>query len=109
MNAAHAISERYVDPSEMGVITIKTSQVNDQVEISVSDTGCGIAAENLDKIFEPFYTTKAVGRGTGQGLAIVRGVVVNKLHGAISVQSKLNEGTTFTLRLPIDQVKEKAA
>ena len=109
VNAAHAISERYVDPSEMGVITIKTSQVNDQVEISVSDTGCGIAAENLDKIFEPFYTTKAVGRGTGQGLAIVRGVVVNKLHGAISVQSKLNEGTTFTLRLPIDQVKEKAA
>lgn len=71
------------------------------IKIAISDTGIGIAEENLPKLFTPFYTTKAVGKGTGLGLAITYGII--KMHrGSISVKSKLNQGTTFTISLPID-------
>lgn len=69
------------------------------VRIIFSDTGCGIPAEHLEKIFEPFYTTKA--RGTGLGLAITR-QIVEMHHGAISIDSKSGQGTTVTVVLPID-------
>jgi len=64
----------------------------------VSDTGCGIAAENLGRVFQPFYTTKAQGEGTGLGLAIVERIV-RQIQGAIDVSSRPRFGTTFTLRL----------
>jgi signal transduction histidine kinase len=70
------------------------------VEVILSDTGHGIPAENLSKIFMPFFTTKKVGKGTGLGLAIAYGII--KMHrGAIEVTSKVGEGTTFTVKLPV--------
>jgi signal transduction histidine kinase len=65
---------------------------------SISDIGCGIAPEDLGRIFEPFYTTKPPGEGTGLGLAIVERIV-RQLQGAIEVSSRPGAGTTFTLRL----------
>jgi PAS domain S-box-containing protein len=72
----------------------------DYVEIKVSDTGAGIAPEIMDSIFEPYFTTKELGKGTGMGLAMVQGVI-DSYSGKISVESQLGKGTTFTIYLPI--------
>lgn len=70
------------------------------IEIAVKDTGIGIPAENVDKIFEPFFSTKEVGKGTGLGLSICYGIIA--AHGGrIEVESKINEGTTFRVILPV--------
>jgi signal transduction histidine kinase len=71
-----------------------------RVRIEISDTGRGIAPEDISKVFEPYYSTKET--GTGLGLAIVR-KAVDEHHGTISVKSKLGEGTTFTITLPTNQ------
>ena len=106
-NAAESISEK-------GVVTIRTQSIYldkpirgyDEIEegdytvLAVSDTGMGILAEHREKIFEPFYTKKTMGRsGTGLGLAIVWGTVKDH-NGYIDVQTKVGEGTTFTLYFP---------
>jgi signal transduction histidine kinase len=73
------------------------------VEIAVSDSGHGIAEENLKKIFEPFFTTKEIGKGTGLGLSVSYGIV--KEHGGeISVESEVGKGTTFTIVLPVQKM-----
>ncbi|MBF5095683.1 PAS domain S-box protein [Azospirillum sp. INR13] len=72
------------------------------VSIDVIDTGCGIARENLQRIFEPFYTTKEVGSGTGLGLSTVYGIV-RQTGGFVLVDSAVGEGTTFTILLPHHQ------
>jgi signal transduction histidine kinase len=72
---------------------------SDKICIAISDNGCGMPEGNLPKIFEPFFTTKDGDKGTGLGLAITYGLV-KKLHGDITVKSRLNEGTTFTITLP---------
>jgi two-component system NtrC family sensor kinase len=83
-----------------GTITLATRPLNGQVEIKVSDTGCGIPEGNLGKLFTPFFTTKALGKGTGLGLSIVYGII--KMHrGQIAVQSQVGRGTTFTVTLPV--------
>ncbi len=69
------------------------------IETAISDTGCGIPEENLDKIFEPFFSTKGQ-KGTGLGLAVIWGIMDNH-EGNIKVKSTLGEGTTFTLHLPV--------
>ena len=105
VNAAHAISEaREQSPEVMGKITIRSRVVGDHVEVTVSDTGTGIPQSIRDRIFDPYFTTKAVGKGTGQGLAIVRNVVVNKHGGTIALISEVGLGTTFIIQLPL-QVK----
>jgi PAS domain S-box-containing protein len=101
VNAAHAIEDANKSSGKKGRITIATRRDGDFVEISVDDTGCGISKENLDRIFDPFFTTKKVGKGTGQGLAIVRRVVVDRHGGAIDVQSEVGKGTRFVVRLPV--------
>ncbi|MBN2711785.1 MAG: cache domain-containing protein [Planctomycetes bacterium] len=72
------------------------------IELCVEDTGLGISREDLHKIFEPFYTTKDVGQGTGLGLAAVYGTVKDH-HGAIVVESELNHGTQFHIYLPVSK------
>ena len=85
---------------EGGTLLIKTEAGPERtVKISFSDTGCGIPQESLEKIFEPFYTTKA--RGTGLGLAITR-QIIEMHHGDITIESAANKGTTVTVILPID-------
>ncbi len=73
------------------------------VEISVGDTGLGIAPEVMDKIFDPFFTTKEVGKGTGMGLAIIHGIA-KKSGGFVSCKSFLGEGTTFYVYFPVQAV-----
>jgi CheY-like chemotaxis protein len=73
------------------------------VEISVRDTGSGIAQEHLSRVFEPFFTTKPVGQGTGLGLAAVYGTVVEH-GGAVTVYSSVGRGTVFHLYLPLCDV-----
>jgi two-component system NtrC family sensor kinase len=71
------------------------------VEFAVIDTGCGIPEKNLRRIFDPFFTSKAVGQGTGLGLSVSHGIV--QAHGGlIEVDSKVGEGSTFRVFLPIN-------
>jgi len=102
VNAAHAIEEVRVADGPKGKITITTRRDGEFIELTVTDTGCGIPEENVARIFDPFFTTKKVGRGTGQGLAIVRRVVIDRHGGSLDVQSKVGEGTRFRVRLPIE-------
>jgi PAS domain S-box-containing protein len=100
VNAAHAIHDAGKDVSS-GEIKISTALDGDEAVIKISDNGCGVPVENLGKLYDPFFTTKEVGRGTGQGLAITHSILVDKHGGDISVQSTVGFGTEFTLRLPI--------
>ena len=83
-----------------GRVTLTARAQGDDVFVSVADTGHGIAADDLKRIFEPFYTTKGRGKGTGLGLAICR-QLTTALGGAISVESEPGKGSIFTLRLPL--------
>ena len=95
VNASHAIEER-------GVVSIRTGLGEEEVWVEIADSGKGIAPENLSRIFDPFYTTKPVGQGTGLGLSLSYGIV-EKHHGRIEVTSELGKGTTFRVWLPIHQ------
>jgi PAS domain S-box-containing protein len=83
-----------------GVLTTTLDSDEDQVWVRISDTGNGISPQDLDKIFDPFYTTAAVGQGTGLGLSISYSIIKQHL-GAIEVDSSVGAGATFTVRLPI--------
>lgn len=95
INAGQAIAGR-------GVIVLASGVEDDEVWISVGDSGCGIPEEALQRIFDPFYTTKPIGRGTGLGLAICYSIVA-KHHGRIEVSSTVGSGSTFRVVLPIVQ------
>lgn len=84
---------------EGGCLTLRARNEDGHVLVEVSDTGVGIAPENLTKIFDPFFTTKEVGRGTGLGLAVCYGIVTEH-GGRLDVQSTVGVGTTFTISLP---------
>jgi PAS domain S-box-containing protein len=91
-----------------GRIVLTTALENDEVIIKVADNGEGIAPENLNKIYDPFFTTKGVGSGTGLGLTVSYGIV-QEHAGSIEVQSEVGEGTTFRLVLPRLQRKNQRA
>ncbi len=102
VNAAHAIeSGRAANCEDKGVIRIATRALDAEVEVTVSDTGCGIPDEIKTRIFDPFFTTKEVGKGTGQGLAMAYRTIVEQHRGFLGVDSTPGTGTTFTIRLPI--------
>ncbi len=101
VNAAQAIGEaRQHGSKDRGTITVITRRTGDQIEIEVKDTGPGIPESIRPRIFEPFFTTKRPGLGTGQGLAIVRALVMERLEGALTFESELGHGTSFVVRLP---------
>ena len=99
VNAAHAIEDSGKPPP--GTIIVETALCEDWAEIRVSDSGTGISDEIAQHIFDHFFTTKDVGKGTGQGLAICYDVVVNKHGGQILVGGKPGEGAIFTVRIPV--------
>jgi PAS domain S-box-containing protein len=102
VNAAHAIGDVVANhPETKGIIALRTRRVGENVEIRVTDTGAGIPESIRPRIFEPFFTTKQVGKGTGQGLAVVYSSIVKKHGGAVHFESVVNKGTTFVLTLPI--------
>jgi PAS domain S-box-containing protein len=98
INAAHAIESA---DRGRGRIHITTRLHEDHVVIEVADTGTGVPAEIADKLFDPFFTTKDVGAGTGQGLALVRTLVVDRHGGEVDFTSEPGAGTTFRVRLPV--------
>jgi len=81
-----------------GRLTLRSSAVDGEVRIDVQDTGCGISKENMSKLFTPFFTTKAKGKGVGLGLAVVHGII-ERHKGRIKVQSEVGKGTTFSVYL----------
>lgn len=89
-----------------GVLRIKSWHQADDVFISVSDNGKGIPPENLTRIFDPFFTTKPVGEGTGLGLAITH-QIIQQHGGDIRVDSRVGEGTSFYIRLPLSLASTK--
>ncbi|MDB4335172.1 ATP-binding protein, partial [bacterium] len=92
-NAAQAIEDK-------GVITINTSVDKDYLVTTITDNGCGVSEENIQKITDPFFTTKAPGEGTGLGMSIVYSIL--KQHkGSIEYLSKIGQGTTVFINLPI--------
>jgi PAS domain S-box-containing protein len=102
INGAHAISDAAGNGgNEKGLISVSTRHDGNWAEIRIGDTGTGISEENRSKIFTPFFTTKEVGKGTGQGLAISRSVVVDKHNGTIDFETEPGKGTIFIVRLPL--------
>ena len=82
------------------VVTVSTAKVSDHIEIKVADNGNGIPAEVLDKIFQPFFTTKPTGQGTGLGLSLSYDIV--KAHGGeLRVNNQESSGSVFTLKIPV--------
>ena len=100
VNAYQAIEAAIGDDGEVGVIRIRTDVVDGGIAVRISDTGIGISPEDQQRIFDPFFSTKEVGAGTGLGLSTSYGFV--KRHGGrMSVQSEVGRGSTFEVWLPL--------
>jgi signal transduction histidine kinase len=103
INALHAMGDDGTLRVRTSVVPVSKGSAEDyreMIEVSVSDTGHGIAPEDLDKIFNPFFTTKEAGQGTGLGLTVVHGII-EEHGGHIRVESEVKRGTTFRVHLPI--------
>jgi signal transduction histidine kinase/ligand-binding sensor domain-containing protein len=101
VNACQAIKTRYPDATGQGRLLISSSTEAGELVLAFRDNGCGIAPDQLSRIFEPFYTTKEVGEGTGLGLSTSFGIVAQH-GGRIAVVSTPNSGSTFTIYLPLN-------
>ena len=102
VNAAHAIAAaNKANPDKMGTIRISTRREGDWAKIRISDTGTGIPQSIRHRVFDLFFTTKAPGIGTGQGLAISHSVIVEKHKGKLTLETTEGKGTTFTISLPL--------
>jgi PAS domain S-box-containing protein len=101
VNAAHAIGDVPESGKAKGQIILRSRQENDEVVITVTDTGTGIPEAAQSRVFDPYFTTKPVGKGTGQGLSICRNIIVKRHGGKLTFDTRPGEGTTFTIRLPV--------
>jgi len=100
------INNAFAAVDDGGHLDISVGQEGEFVRVRFTDDGCGIPEEDLDRVFEPFFSTKANKGGTGLGLSITSGLV-QELGGRISVQSKVGEGTTFIVLLPFELDKTR--
>jgi signal transduction histidine kinase len=91
-----------------GWLSVITRIDGDAIVAEVADTGSGIPSEHLARIYDPFFTTKAIGRGTGLGLSITYGIV-REHQGTIQCDSAIGQGTRFTLTLPLEQARVRSA
>lgn len=106
INAAHAVGDANKGAGrEKGVIVVKSFHDSDWAYIQISDTGTGIPVDYRDRVFDPFFTSKEVGKGTGQGLAISHNVITEKHQGFLTFDTAEGEGTTFTVKLPLKVVQ----
>lgn len=106
-NAVDAAKDSGRNGDEKGHVLVQASKNGEGFfHLAVNDNGHGIEKRHLDRIFEPFYTTKAYGEGTGMGLAVVHGIV-KSLAGEIHVDTEPGRGTTFTVKLPSLEAKTK--
>ncbi|MGA8130906.1 MAG: PAS domain S-box protein, partial [Syntrophobacteraceae bacterium] len=116
-NAAHAMDGKGIlevrlshvdlsanDLARRSIVDLKSGPY---LKLTVSDTGCGMDAETLERIFDPYFTTKEVGKGSGLGLAVVDGIV-KRHEGAVTVRSETGKGTTFTIYIPRVDVESEA-
>lgn len=92
--------DSFEDQTKPKTIKMSLEKADDSITITISDTGSGITPENLNKIFDPFFTTKSSKKGSGIGLATVKTLVEHDLHGKINVESKIGEGSKFTVVFP---------
>src|SRR5206468_7048142 len=110
-NAFYAVTEKKKAPqSALGggaeyepTVTVSTKKINNKVEIRVKDNGNGIPQKVLDKIFQPFFTTKPTGQGTGLGLSLSYDIITKGHGGELKVETKEGEGATFIIQLPLSQ------
>ncbi|MGC4058380.1 MAG: ATP-binding protein [Chitinophagaceae bacterium] len=98
-NAIHAVKQQHGEKNT-GLITIKTRAFPDHITVEFMDNGSGMTEETQRKIYEPFFTTKEVGEGTGLGMSIVYNTI-KKHNGTITLVSQLGQGTSFLIKLPI--------
>ena len=99
INAAQAIEET-------GQLTIRGTQEGHDIVLRFADTGQGMTPEIMSKVFDPFFTTKPVGSGTGLGLTVAYRIIADMHHGSIDVELTPQRGSTFTLRLPIEETHD---
>ena len=102
INAAQALEDPVAAGGPLGLIRISTRMEGSEVLIEIADDGPGIPPELQERIYEPFFTTKQVGKGTGQGLALARNTV-ERHGGSLECTSEPGQGATFTIRLPLDR------
>lgn len=105
-NAFYAVVEKKKtnpDPSYNPTVTVQTKKENDKVVIVVTDNGIGMPKRILDKIFQPFFTTKPAGEGTGLGLSLAYDTIVNGHGGDLQVKTTEGEGTSFFITLPLER------
>ncbi len=98
LNAIDAIKDEAKDD---GYIQVETKRDGDSITLQIRDNGIGMTQDVQSRIYEPFFTTKEVGSGSGQGMAMVYDVIVKKHNGTIECESTPHQGTTFTIRLPL--------
>jgi two-component system NtrC family sensor kinase len=110
-NAFYAVTEKkaYEMKNVSGTkyeptVTVSTRQVGDKVEIRVSDNGNGIPQHIIDKIFQPFFTTKPAGQGTGLGLSMSYDIVTKAHGGELKVETHEGQGTTFNIQIPANNL-----
>lgn len=101
VNAAHAVAEKRGGTGQ-GHITVSTAMRNGWITVAITDDGTGMSPAVKARIFDQFFTTKEVGRGTGQGLAMAWRTIVDGHGGRIEVETEEGKGSTFTLQLPVD-------
>jgi signal transduction histidine kinase len=102
-NAFYAVTEKkkLISEGYEPTVTVSTKKINDRVEITVKDNGTGIPKKALDKIFQPFFTTKPTGQGTGLGLSLSYDIVTKGHGGELKVETKEGEYTLFSIILPV--------